>query len=180
MNPDVPQIPAPGSTGGQPTAQEAVRHQRPQLIAVAVKVVRHRGEAEDVVDEALARWVAQPPGGVHRPRAWLQRTVLNLAIDRARSWLRRQQQAHEVWQRQQHDTPAPPELLQQQELHERVWQAVLQLPERQCQVAILRDMAEFSYAQVAAALSLQESTVRVHVRAAREALRVKLARWTER
>ena len=60
---------------------------RPQLVSVARRVVRDRDEAEDVVDEAIARLASQIDRGeaIETVVGWLHRTVLRISVDRARA-----------------------------------------------------------------------------------------------
>ena len=173
-SPPVPE-PSPISPAWE---QEAVRL-RPRLVSVARRVVRNAPEAEDAADEALARLVRERQGDNPPARVtpWLHRTVLRIAIDRARAWVRRQDARHEVGRHAQRPSPGPEEEAQRRELREAVWRCVLELPPRQRQVIVLHQMEGLPYGEVAELLDIAEATARAHAHAARETLRHKLASW---
>jgi RNA polymerase sigma factor (sigma-70 family) len=54
------------------------------LLCYALRLLKERDMAEDVVQEAFLRLQSQPSGSVREPRGWLYRTVHNLAIDHVR------------------------------------------------------------------------------------------------
>ncbi|MCA8960642.1 MAG: sigma-70 family RNA polymerase sigma factor, partial [Planctomycetes bacterium] len=62
-----------------------------------------------------------------------------------------------------------------EELRQRLWAHLLELPTRQREVLVLRRMAGLEIAEVAELLGLSESTVRVHGHAGREALRKRMS-----
>ena len=168
----------PGVVGGW---ESRISELRPRLVSVARRVVRDRHEAEDVADEVIGRLLALGPDAdeLRNVDAWLHRATLSLAIDRARSWVRRQKKLAELARREA-ASPAPPEdAVLGGERREAVWQALLDLPRRQQQVMVLREMEGLAYAEVAARLGLEESTTRAHAHAARETLRRKLRDWKE-
>ena len=150
---------------------------RSQLISVARRIVRDGGEAEDVADEAIARLVAEQRDGrtIDSVPAWLHRITLRLAVDRARAWVRRQRPEwqHDVARRPA--SPDPAAALESTEMRERVWLAILALPDRPRDALILRQMEGLDYAQVAAHLGVSEATARTHVHTAR--LRLREAIW---
>ena len=154
---------------------------RPQLVSVARRVVRDRDEAEDVVDEAIARLASQIDRGeaIETVVGWLHRTVLRISVDRARAWVRRRRPSwqHDVSQRgggRSAATPDPQAALESIEVRERLWHAILELPERQRDAIVLRQLEGLSYPEVAERLSIAEGTVRGHVHAARASLRATL------
>lgn len=58
------------------------------LLSYALRLVRNRDMAEDLVQEAFLRLHGQPAGSVREPRGWLYRTVHNLAMNQLRSQAR--------------------------------------------------------------------------------------------
>ena len=160
---------------GGPWPEEALRA-RPQLVSVARRVVRDRAEAEDAADEALARLSTAMANGeaIDSIVAWLTRITLRIAVDRARAWVRRQRDGWRL------DVAArssargaidPGAALASVEARERIWRAILELPDRQRETLVLRQFEGMSVAEVAARLEIEEPTVRAHVHAARAALR---------
>ena len=172
--PPVPE-PSPISAAWE---QEAVR-MRPRLVSVARRVVRNSQEAEDAADEALARLVRERQGDnpPMRVAPWLHRTVLRIAIDRARAWVRRQEALQEVERHARRPYPGPEEVARRRELREAVWGHVLGLPLRQREVIVLHQMEGLPYGEVGELLDIAEATARAHAHAARETLRHKLASW---
>ncbi|MEM7167064.1 MAG: RNA polymerase sigma factor [Planctomycetota bacterium] len=151
---------------------------RPQLVATATRVLRHRDDAEGVVDAAIERLHAEltsDSAGVRDVAAWLRRVVLHRAIDAARAWVRRQRHL-QVYGAGTRDGSGD-DGADRQELHERVWRAILDLPRRQQEVVILRDMEGHSFREIGEALGIGEATARSHAHAAREELRQRLAAW---
>lgn len=165
MNPGRPDAAIPWSA--------AAMSARPQLVSAARRVVRDRAEAEDVADEAIARLAGAISAGerIDSVMAWLHRAALRIAVDRARAWVRRRR---EPWQREASRRRAPPDpatALESTELRERLWHAILELPERQRDALVLRQMEGVGYDEVASRLGVTVSTARGHVHAARAALR---------
>jgi RNA polymerase sigma-70 factor (ECF subfamily) len=91
---------------GPPTDQAAdlARH-RDHLVRIAYRLLGSVDEAEDVVQDVLARAGAAAPDDLREPVAWLTRVVTNAALDRLRSarvrreayvgtWLRSPRSAH--------------------------------------------------------------------------------------
>lgn len=162
-----------GTPDALPSWSESAIAARPGLVSAARRVVRDRGEAEDVADEAIARLAAAVEDGerIEAVTGWLHRTALRIAVDRARAWIRRNRPAwrHDVAARP--EPPDPARALEGAELRERLWRAVLDLPERQRECVVLRQMEGLPYREVAARLGVAATTVRGHVHAARAALR---------
>src|SRR5215207_3774532 len=68
---------------------EALERQRERLFAIAYGMLGTTAEAEDVVQEAFARWHQADRSAVRSPAAFLTTVVTRLAIDRLRSAERR-------------------------------------------------------------------------------------------
>jgi RNA polymerase sigma factor (sigma-70 family) len=58
---------------------------RPQLFAIAYRMLGSVGEAEDLIQEAYLRWQEAPDAEVRSPRAYLTTIVTRLAINQLRS-----------------------------------------------------------------------------------------------
>lgn len=133
------------------------------------------GEAEDVVDEAIARLVseAETPEST---TAWLARTVVRLAIDRRRFRERRRRAS---WvgdvDRLQSTPDDPAEQAMASETSRALWNAIEALPPRQREVIVLRELDGASYADIGRVLEISEGATRAHAYAARESLRKSLA-----
>jgi DNA-directed RNA polymerase specialized sigma24 family protein len=65
-------------------AADLARH-RDHLVRIAYRLLGSVEEAEDVVQDVLARAGAAAPYDLREPVAWLTRVVTNAALDRLRS-----------------------------------------------------------------------------------------------
>ncbi|HEU4641828.1 MAG TPA: sigma-70 family RNA polymerase sigma factor [Gemmatimonadaceae bacterium] len=161
---------------GDAAAFEALvrRHLR-RAYAVAYRVLLHREDAEDLVQEAfMAALEHIETFDVGRPFApWLCRIVLNRALNARRSRaLRRTEPVSEVVG----DTrPAPDVDVERAEVRERFAAALDRLPERQRLVVRLIDGDGLDAAAVAAMLDVAPGTIRWYLHQARTALRAALA-----
>lgn len=172
-------LPTPDSEDPVAQALSTALSLRPRLVATATRVLRHRDDAEAVVDECVDRLhqeLLREDREVRDVAAWLQRSVLHKAIDGARAWLRRQQHL-ERYGEARRQTGRSDDALERAELQERVWRAILDLPRRQQEVVILRDMEGHSFREIGEALDIGEATARAHAYAAREELRRRLVTW---
>ncbi len=142
---------------------------------VALGVLRHRQDAEDVAQEAFLR--------AHRSfaslrdrarfRAWLVRTSFRLALDHRRGQKRRQ--AREDAAMAEPVTPATIEdEVARQEVSSAVSAAVDALPEKLRIVTVLAAIEGRDVAGVARLLELPEGTVKSRLHLARRALAEKL------
>jgi RNA polymerase sigma-70 factor (ECF subfamily) len=140
---------------------------------VAYSVLRHREDAEDVAQEAMAK--------AHRSfsqlrdrerfRAWLVRTAWRMALDRRRGDRRRtvrEQAAVEL-------LPASTEHeAAERERARHLWDAIDALPEKLRLVTVLSSMQGHDTREVAALLGIPDGTVRSRLFLARKALAEKL------
>ncbi|WP_158564036.1 sigma-70 family RNA polymerase sigma factor [Jiangella anatolica] len=62
---------------------------RPQLLAIANRILHDEGEAEDVVQDAWFRWRRTDRSAVNDPRAFLATTTVRLALNAAQCARRR-------------------------------------------------------------------------------------------
>jgi RNA polymerase sigma-70 factor (ECF subfamily) len=66
---------------------------RPMLIRVAYRMLGSVADAEDVVQEAVLRWMRADRSAVREPEAFLRRTVVHLSLDQLKS-ARRQRETY--------------------------------------------------------------------------------------
>jgi RNA polymerase sigma-70 factor (ECF subfamily) len=64
---------------------------RPKLMRVAYRMLGSVADAEDVLQEALIRWMGTDRGEVREPEAFLRRTVTRLCLDQLKSAQRRRE-----------------------------------------------------------------------------------------
>ena len=145
---------------------------------VALGVLRHREDAEDVAQDAFLR-ARQAFAGIRdrdRFRAWLVRTAFRLALDRQRGEKRRARRQDAVAiEAPAHADSAETEAARA-ELRACVSEAVAELPEKLRVVTVLAAIEEQDLASVARLLELPEGTVKSRLYRARVLLAERL-RW---
>ena len=155
--------------------EERVADSSTLAFRVALGVLRHREDAEDVAQEAFLR--------AHRGyatlrdrdrfRAWLVRTAFRLALDRRRGD-RRRGAREEAWGAQPVRSASVEDEVAQRQVRERVGEAIDALPEKLRIVTVLAAIEEQDLASVARLLELPEGTVKSRLHLARKALAEKL------
>jgi len=160
-----------------------VRTYGPRLLAVARRLVRDEGEAQDVVQTAYLsafRAVEQFEGAA-QISSWLHRIVVNTALMKLRTRRRKPEESiepllpsfltdgHHVEQFSDWSAPADV-LLERKETRAIVRDHIDQLPESYRDVLILRDIEELSTQEVADALGLTPTAVKVRLHRGRQAL----------
>ena len=152
---------------------------RPRLLGLAYRMLGDVHEAEDVVQEALARWYGSDRSAVASPEAWLVTVVTRVAIDRLR---------HLATERSAYVGPWLPEPIsvepptdRRAELASELSIALLALLERlapdERAAFILREVLGNDYADIARTLERSEAAVRQMVHRARERVRTPRARF---
>ena len=118
---------------------------------VAFRLIGHRGEAEDVAAEALARaYVRWSRVGAY-PEAWVSRVSTNLALD---AWRKERRRSHTF--------AVPPVIDAATAERIDVHRALASLSKRQREVVALRYIADLPEETVAAALGCSAGTVKQH------------------
>ena len=159
---------------------ELVRRYMQRAFAVAYRVLGHREDAEDLVQEAFMVTLERiDTFDTTRPFApWFLRIVANRALSARRARARRQTEPLPA------DPPAPGRSphhdAEGAEVRERFARAVAELPDRQRTVVRLFELDGFSSVEIAAMLALSEGTVRWYLHKARGTLREALAPLTDR
>jgi RNA polymerase sigma-70 factor (ECF subfamily) len=161
------------------------RHQR-RLFLSAFEVLRNREDAEDVVQEALARsfFSLKSFRGGSSLSTWLQRIVFNLAIDLKRRVRRRGGEpvifeegitvaADSAFEGGGSDNPEA--LLRQKEHRERMMRVLDDLSDEHRQTIILREFEGLSYDEIARATGVSSGTVMSRLFYARKKLQSALA-----
>jgi RNA polymerase sigma-70 factor, ECF subfamily len=145
---------------------------------VALSVLRHREDAEDVAQEAFVRAHASFSAirDRERFRAWLVRTTFRLALDRMRGERRRTRREEAVAFDAPIEAASSEHEVMQGEVRKRVADAVAALPEKLRLVMVLVAIEEQDLASVARLLELPEGTVKSRLHRARKELAEKL-RW---
>jgi RNA polymerase sigma-70 factor (ECF subfamily) len=169
------------STDHPPAAEAGTlfRAHARKLWALAYRLTGSAEDAEDVVQETFARWLAQPPRAADTSSAWLARVATNLGIDALRRRRRRgytgawlPQPVEEELQGDEPLAAARPDAEARYGLLESATFAFLisleALGPRARAVLLLRDVFDYSAAEAAAVLGTTEGNARVlHLRARR-------------
>ena len=147
----------------------------PTLFPIALRIVRDRSEAEDVLHDAFV--AVNERAGQYAPErgtviAWLVTLVRNLSIDRTRRRERRGVLAREVLP---HEPPAsvrdPERLTSEASEREKIRRALLALPEAQRQTLEVAFFEGLSYPEIAARENVPLGTIKSRAARALAALR---------
>jgi RNA polymerase sigma factor (sigma-70 family) len=149
-----------------------------RLVALVVRVLGDRMEAEDVTQETFLSLANQPELQL-RPDAevgaWLRRVALNRAFNRARSAYRSSARLRRVGRLNvqegepyEDEQSSPSELMLRDEERAAVRRALAEVPERQRECLLLRHSG-YSYAEIAATLGIAVGSVGVLLARAEQA-----------
>ena len=142
------------------------------LIRFALRVSHDRDEAFDLVQEAFVRAlgnIRRVPADDEEATAWMYRVITNLARDRYRR--RRVRELAAIFLGRRNRTPDPSDAILSAQS---VRSALAELPPRQRAVIALCELDGLSTSEAAAALGIRESTIRWHLKQARERLAARL------
>ena len=145
----------------------------------ALQIVGNREDAMDLTQEAFLKvhrnWRRRDPNRPFGP--WFYTILRNLAIDFLRKRGSRREEDEEKAPAAVSHRPGPEALAEKEQLKEKVWLAISQLPESQKEVVVLRDLHGFSYKEIAEIVGESTTTVNSRLHDARETLRRKLRRF---
>jgi RNA polymerase sigma-70 factor, ECF subfamily len=150
------------------------------LFPIALRILRERSEAEDVLHDAFV--AVSERASQHAPErgsviAWLVTLVRNLSIDRARRRERRGMLAREVLL---HEPPAsvrdPERLTSEAAEREKIRRALASLPEAQRQTLEVAFFEGLSYPEIAARENVPLGTIKSRAARALAALREALVK----
>jgi RNA polymerase sigma-70 factor (ECF subfamily) len=121
-------------------------------------------EANEILHDAFARLLGtRSLHTVREPRAYLNRILRNLLVDRSR---RRSTRPAHVALDPEHDRPMPPEqshAIEYEQMRDRYRQLVASLPPRMRQVFEMHRIEELSYREIAERLDITVRTVEWHI-----------------
>lgn len=156
---------------------QLVREHGPLVFKTAWRILGHAADTEDVVQEVFLQfhqWQKLRP--VHHAPALLRRMAACRALDRLRQ-RKRHASLEDVANR---STSCDPEALAiEQELRDRLRQAIGELPEREAEVFCLRYFDDLSYQEIAEELRIQKGAVAAALHKARAKLEVMLLETTK-
>lgn len=155
---------------------------RPRLRRTALRLIKNEYDADDIVQEAFARWYACPPPDTSCPEAWLVTVVRRLSVDAYRSKKKELPCASDELMRFSTSTIAD---FTNRIEHEHDMAIVLQrLSERataeECQALLLRAGFGYSYADLARAMSKSQDACRQLVHRGRSAALARRAKRRSR
>jgi RNA polymerase sigma-70 factor (ECF subfamily) len=161
-----------------------VRDHTGVALSVARRILGNEADAFDAVQDAFLSFFRSLPGFQEGSKlsTWLHRIVVNAALMKLRSRVRRHEKSmddllpqyypdgHRIdprpaWQ------PSVPELMQRQEIRALVRRKIDELPEEFRNVLLLRDIEELDTAQTAELLQDTPGAVKTRLHRARQALR---------
>lgn len=163
---------------GDPKAFEVLVRRYSGLMRVyARSILGSNDEVEDVVQESfVTAWKQleslKDPGAI---KSWLMRIVSRRSIDR----LRRRREHDDI---DEHDQPtredtSPPRIAETRALTSALGTALATLPPAQRRCWLLREVAEYSYREIALDLEIPETTVRGLISRARTNIVREMQAW---
>ena len=168
-------------SGDMRAYQEFIRMYSPRVHAIAYQMVGNSIDAQDIAQEVFIRLYRSLR--TYKPRftftTWLYRLTINLSIDYLRKHSRHQNISLEEMGDESYlkdGAPPPDASLELTELKGAVQRISEGLTANQRKVFVLRELQEYSTAEVAQILNCRVSTVRVHLSRAREHVRKALAK----
>lgn len=153
---------------------ELVRRHMRRAFSIAYRILEHREDAEDVVQDAFVR-ALERLDSLHRGRPfapWFHRIVVNQSLNHRRK--RRVRTTEPLAEELVAGGPDPEQETGQVRLRERLRSALAELPERQRTIVLLSELEGMTSAEIAEVLDVAPGTVRWHLHQAREALRAVL------
>lgn len=159
--------------------QQTFADYRKLLFSIAYRILGSAADAEDVVQDAWFKWSADDRSQVADPKAYLARIVSNLSMDRLRSTRHQRETYVGPW------LPEPiltePNSADHVETAESVSIAMLVVLETlsplERAVFVLKEVFDFSYAEIGEAVERSESAVRQAGHRAREHVRARRPRF---
>lgn len=161
--------------GDQAAFGELLARYLSRALALAVRIVRHREDAEDVVQDAFLRALGHiDQFDASRPFwPWLARIVVNRGLDVVSA--RAGRGALELVDDLADGSPDPSELTERAEVARRFRDAVETLSPRRRLVVELFELEGFSVAEITQLIGGSTATIRWHLHMARRDLRAALS-----
>ena len=146
------------------TEVEDFERLRPRLFSIAYRMLGSASESEDVVQDAWLRYSAAQPADLRSPAAYLTTIVTRLALDRLKSARAAREQYVGPWLPEPVLTGGEPEPERAVALSESLTLAFMVLletltPEERA-AFLLREVLEYSYAEIASALNTSQANCR--------------------
>ena len=159
----------------------AFEHHRRLLFSIAYRMLGSVADAEDMVQDAFIRWQRASETEVRSPKAFLVAIVSRLCINHLQSARNRREQYIGEWLPEPIVTEPGNDVSRIAQVDESVSMAVLLLLERltpvERAVFLLREIFDYTYAEVAAMLRLSETNCRQLLHRARQRVRIERPRF---
>jgi RNA polymerase sigma-70 factor (ECF subfamily) len=159
--------------------QQTFAEHRNLMFAIAYRLLGSAADAEDVVQDAWFKWSADDRSQVSDPKAYLARIVSNLSMERLRSTRRQRETYVGPWLPEPILTEA--DTAEGVAVADSVSMAMLVVLETlspiERAVFVLKEVFDFSYAEIAEAVERSESAVRQAGHRAREHVRARRPRF---
>ena len=167
--------------GGDANAfEELVLKYEKTVYNLALRMVGDRDDASDMTQEAFIKAYGSLSSfrGDSKFSVWIYRIATNVCLDFLRSKSRKQQVSLTVSDDDDEDaqldipdpSSAPEQQLMQKMSMQSVEEGLKTLPDKQRQILVMRELGGMSYAEIGAALSLEEGTVKSRIFRARKRL----------
>ncbi|MGC4866429.1 RNA polymerase sigma-70 factor [Micromonospora sp. DT53] len=164
-----------------PDADEQVFHgHRNLLFSVAYRILGSAADAEDAVQDAWIRWSSADRSQVADPKAYLARIVSNLAMQRLRSARHQRETYLGPWLPEPvlTDGDAADVVTDAESVSVAMLVVLETLSPLERAVFVLREVFDFSHAEIAVAVERSEAAVRQTAHRAREHVRGQRPRFT--
>ncbi|MGW5558933.1 RNA polymerase sigma-70 factor [Micromonospora sp. NPDC003944] len=164
-----------------PHADEQVFHgHRRLLFSVAYRILGSVADAEDAVQDAWLRWSSADRSQVADPKAYLARIVSNLALQRLRSARQHRETYVGPWLPEPvlTDADAADAVTDAESVSMAMLVVLETLSPLERAVFVLREVFDFSHAEIAVAVERSEAAVRQTAHRAREHVRGRRPRFT--
>ena len=154
---------------------ELVERYLQRAMSLAMRLLRHREDAEDLVQDAFLSALQHIDSfDLSRPFwPWLSRIIVNRGLDLAAS--RSTRAAYALDEDVSDGRPSPAEAAERSEIRDEFRRTLSTLPERRRLVVQLFEVDGFSVAEIAKLLDSSPATIRWHLHVARRQLRNALA-----
>jgi RNA polymerase sigma-70 factor (ECF subfamily) len=154
---------------------ELVERYLQRAMALAMRLLRHREDAEDLVQDAFLSALQHIDSfDLSRPFwPWLSRIIVNRGLDVAAA--RSTRATYALEEDVSDSRPSPAETAERGEVRDEFRRTLALLPERRRMVVQLFEVDGFSVAEIAKLLDSSPATIRWHLHVARRQLRNALA-----
>ena len=151
---------------GDPAGSEVFTEHRALLFSIAYEVLGSVVDAEDAVSETWLRWSSVDHASVENPRAYLARIVTRQALNAARASARRREDYVGPWLPEPLETgavegdPTVEHVLTGEAVTTAMLLVLESLTPVERVVFVLREVFDFGYPEIAAAVDKSEAAVR--------------------